>query len=180
MAAGTLRSDNITNIEATPIVALDKKGGCLKVALDEVEVATTNIDDVGDIILCGIVPSNAIITSIKIFNDDLDAHATPTLAADVGLYYSGKGNIVAGVAKTSGTVVDADCFGTAITTLQSANVSGTEVRFEAANIDTIDKEAWEVAGLSADCGGFLYVGLTLTAAAATGAAGGIKVVIQYI
>lgn len=180
MAAGIFRSDNVTNIEATPITIINKKAGDVKMLIDEAEVATTNIDDIGDIILFGPLPSNAIVTSIKLFNDDLDSNGTPTLAADVGVYYSGKGNIVSGVAKTSGTVVSATCIGTAITTLQSANVSGTEVRFEAANIDTIDKELWEVAGLSADCGGLLYIGLTMTAAAATAAAGGIKVVVQYL
>lgn len=180
MAAGTKKSDNITNIETAPISVLDKKIGVQKVMIDECEVATTNIDDVGDIILFGTIPSNAVIKSIKIFNDDLDSHATPTLAADVGLYYSGIGNVVSGVKKTSGQVVSANCIGTAITTLQAANVSGAELRFEAANIDTIDKEAWELGGLSADCGGQLFIGLTLTAAAATGAAGGIKLVVEYI
>jgi hypothetical protein len=180
MAAGTKKSDNITNIEASPIVILDKKIGIVKRLIDEVELAVTNIDDIGDIILFGPLPSNAVVSSIKLFNDDLDTNSTPTLAADVGVYYSGIGNIVAGQPKASGVVVDADCIGTAITTLQAANVSGTELRFEAANIDTIDKELWEVAGLTADCGGDLYIGLTLTAAAATGAAGGVKMVVDYV
>lgn len=180
MAAGTKKSVNITNIELSPITALHKKTGVKKVHIDEVELAITNTDDVGDIILCGIVPSSAVITSIKIFNDDLDAHATPTLAADVGLYYSGNGNIVSGVAKASGDLVDVNCFGTGITTLQAANTSGVDVRFEAADIDTIDQEAWEIGGLTEDCGGTLFIGFTLTAAAATGAAGGLKVVVEYI
>jgi len=180
MAAGTKKSDNITNIETAAISALDKKVARVHQMIDECEVATTNIDDVGDIILFGPIPSNAVITSVQIFNDDLDSHATPTLAADVGLYYSGLGNIVSGVKKTSGTVISATCIGTAITTLQAANVSGVELRFEAANIDTIDKEAWELAGLTEDCGGKLYLGLTVTTAAATAAAGGIKVVVQYM
>lgn len=180
MAAGTKKSVNITNIETNPISVLHKKSAIRRIHIDEVELATTNTDDVGDIILCGVVPSNAVITGIKIFNDDLDAHATPTLAADVGLYYSGNGNIVSGAPKSSGDVLDADCFATAITTLQSANVSGVDVRFEASNIDTIDLEAWEVGGLSADCGGNLFIGFTLTAAAATGAAGGLKVMVEYL
>lgn len=177
----TKKSDNITNIELAAIVPLNQKVGVLKQVIDEVEVAAaTDTNEIGDVILLGPIPSNAVITSIKLFNDDLDTHSTPTIAADVGLYYSGKGNVVAGVAQASGVVIDADCIATAITTLQSANVGGTEIRFEAANIDTIDSEAWQLAGLSADCGGLVYLGLTLTAAAATGANGGIKAVIQYI
>lgn len=177
----TKKSDNITNIELAAIVPLNQKVGVLKQVIDEVEVtAATDTNEIGDVILLGPIPSNAVITSIKLYNDALDTHSTPTLAADVGLYYSGKGNVVAGVAKASGDVVDADCIGSAITELRAAVKTGTEVRFEAADIDTIDKEAWELGGLSADCGGLLYVGLTLTAAAATGANGGIKAVIQYI
>lgn len=180
MAAGTKKSVNVTNITADPLVSLHKKGAVKKVVIDEVEVASTNIDDIGDIILMGPIPSNAVITSLKLFNDDLDSNGTPLLAANVGLYYSGKGNVVDGVRKDYGVVVDADCIGTAITTLQAANVSGAELRFEAADIDTIDLEAWELAGLTSDCGGLLLVGLTVTAAAATGAAGGIKLVVEYI
>lgn len=180
MTASTVYSDNITNIVANPTVSLDKKIGVKKVMIDEIEVATTSIDEIGDVILLGLIPSNAVITSIKIFNDDLDSNGTPALAADVGLYYSGRGNKVAGVAKSLGTVVDADCFASAITSLQAAVVTGSEVRFEAANIDTIDKEAWAVAGLSADCGGQLAIGLTITTAAATAAAGGLKIVVEYL
>lgn len=177
MAAGTKKSVNITNIETKPIAMLNKKVAVQKVLIDEVELAATNIDDIGDVVLFGPIPSNAIIQSIGILNDDLDTHSTPTIAADVGLYYSGPTN---GAGKTSGLVLDADCFATAVTTLQSANVTPAEVRFEAANIDTIDLEAWEVGGLTADCGGDLFIGLTLTAAAATGAAGGVKLVVRYI
>ena len=180
MTAATKKSVNIVNVESNPVSMLARKLGRKRVIIDEVELATTNIDDVGDIILFGPIPSNAVITSVKIFNDDLDSHATPTLAADVGLYYSGIGNFVSGAAKASGVVVDADCIGTAITTLQAANVSGVELRFEAANIDTIGYEAWYLGGLTEDCGGDLYVGLTVTTAAATGAAGGVKLAIDYI
>lgn len=177
MAAGTKKSVNITNIETLPVSMLNKKVGVQKVMIDEVELATTNIDDIGDKILFGPIPSNAIIQSIGIVCDDLDSHATPTLAVDVGLYYSGPTN---GTGKTSGLVLDADCFATAVTTLQAAVVTPTEVRFEAANIDTIDLEAWEVGGLTSDCGGDLFIGLTVTAAAATAAAGGVKLIVRYI
>ena len=177
MAAGTLKSTNITFIEASPRAYLDKMAGVKKVMIDKVAVATTNIDDVGDIILCGVIPTNAKITSLKVFCDDLDSHSTPTLAANVGLYYTGKGS-QAGV-KTSGAVVDADCIGTAVTTLQAASVTGSELRFEADDIVNITKEAWEVAGLSVDPGGEFYIGFTVTAAAATGAAGDLVVQVEY-
>jgi hypothetical protein len=179
MAAGTKYSVNLTNLTATPITILDRKRGVVNSVVDTVEVATTNIDDVGDIILMAAVPSNARLTSVVIYNDDLDAHATPTLAANIGLYYGGN-NVVSGVTKTVGSVISATCIGTAITTLQAANTLGVEHRFEADDIANIGKEAWEVAGLTEDCGGIVFVGLTISAAAATGAAGTISIRVKYI
>lgn len=185
MAIGTKKSDFITNIETSPITKQENFGGIAKVLIDEVEVATTNIDDIGDIIMMGAIPSNAKILSIKLLSDDLDSNGSPTLASNVGLYYL-RNNIVSGVKKASGDVLDVDCFATAITVGQavSAEVTnggkvGYECRFEAADIDTIDKAAWEIGGLTEDCGGWLALGLTLTAAAATPVAGGIKVIVQY-
>ena len=178
MTASTVKSVNITNMEAAPRTYLDKMKGIKQVMVDKIAVATTSIDEIGDIILCGVVPSNAKVTSIKIFNDDLDSNVSPALAADVGLYYTGKGSQAVG-GKSSGTVVSATCIGTAITTLQAANVSGTEVRFEADDIVDLTKEAWEVAGLSADCGGEFYIGFKVTTAAATAAAGDLVVQVEY-
>lgn len=179
MTASTKKSVNVTQIETAPLTELAKKAKSKKVLIDTVEAGTANVDEIGDIILFGPVPSNAVITSIKIFNDDLDSHSTPTLAADVGLYYSGKGS-QSGLGKVSGDVVDADCFATAITSLQAAVVLGSEVRFEVANIDGLGKEAWDIGGLSVDPGSDFYVGLTMTAAAATAAAGTISVQIEYL
>lgn len=177
MAAGTKKSVNVTALETSPRTMLSNKVLNKRLSLDEVEVATTNIDDVGDIILMAPVPVGAVIHRVGIKCDDLDAHATPTLAVNVGLYYSGIGHN--DTTKTSGTVVSATCIATAITTLQAANVNWVDVRNEAADIDTIDVEAWELGGLTTNPGGLFYVGLTVSAAAATGAAGGIKMLVEY-
>lgn len=175
----TVKSTNITNIEASPVVALDGKVGGSYKHIDTISVATTGVDNADDNILIGIVPSNAKITSIKVYNDDLDSNGAPTLAANLGLFY-GINNVVSGVKKTSGDVLDADAFATAVTTLQAANTSGVELRFEVADIANIGQEAWQIGGLSEDCGGMLYIGFDLTTAAATAAAGDISVVIEYI
>lgn len=185
MAAGTKKSVLITNIETNPIVRVENPGGILRVHVDQVEVATTNIDDIGDVIMLGALPSSAKITSIKFFADDLDSNGTPTLAFNVGGYYL-KNNIVSGVAKASGVVVDADNIATAIIVGQAASADvtnvgkvGYECRFEAADIDTIEYPLWQLLGLTEDCGGLLAIGLTVSAAAATAAAGGIKMVVHY-
>ena len=51
MTASTVKSANITNIEAATRVALDKKVGVKKVQIDQIAVATTSIDAVAKIIL---------------------------------------------------------------------------------------------------------------------------------
>jgi hypothetical protein len=177
MTVSTVKSELITDIVADPIVLGDKAIGEVKRVIDKIAVATTSIDEVGDIILLAPIPSNAKIGSIKIFNDDLDSNGSPALAANVGLYYSGKGNGQRGL---TDTVVDADCIASAITSLQAAVVLGSEIRFEAANITTIDKEAWELGGLATDPGGYFYIGLTITTVAATAAAGDIAIIVDYI
>lgn len=180
MTASTVKSTYITNLVASPQTVLPRTAkGRVHCDVDAVEVATTSIDEIGDVILLGLVPSNARVRRLILRNEDLDSHGTPTLAVDVGLYYTGIGH--SDSTKTMGTVVDADAFASAITTLQSANLAGTDVRVEAT--DTIDEclmEAWEAAGLSADCGGQLAVGLTVTAAAATAVAGKVVLEIEYV
>lgn len=183
---GTKKSVNITNRETSPLAILNKKVGLKRVYIDEVELATGDLD-ASDVVLLGVVPSNAVITSIKLFADDLDSNGTPTLAWNVGLYYSGIGNVVSGLAKASGDVLDVDCFATAVTVGQAATADvasvgkvGYECRFEVADIDTIDQEAWEIGGLTSDCGGQLFIGLTASAGAATAVAGGMKILVEYL
>jgi hypothetical protein len=159
-----------TTVEAAPQLQFNRHhGGGLKVFANTVELAATNIDDVGDKVMLLAIPGNARLIDLVIFNDDLDAHATPTLTADIGLYY---GDGVTG--KAAGDVIDVDAFATAITTLQAANTVGVRVGFEALNIDKIGKPLWEIGALTRDPG-LVYIGLNVTAAAATGAAGTVTI-----
>ena len=178
MTATTVKSDNITNVEASPGVVLDKKSGRLKIHHDQMEVAITSEDEVGDIILMCPVPINAVILDVQILNDALDAVAD--LAVDVGLYYSGIGGDQAIDGNVSGTVIDADCFASAATTLQAATKVWTSLRFEADDVADVSKEAWSVGGLSANPGGLVYVGFTVTTPAATDAAGTLVCRVDYI
>jgi hypothetical protein len=180
MAISTVKSELITDLEASPIVVQKGKRGGVNVVIDQDAVPTTSIDEIGDVMLFCPVPSNAVILDVVLYNDDLDSNGSPALAANVGLYYSGVGGSQKKDGNVSGTVIDADCFGTAVTTLQAANVAGTSLRFEADNIINIKKEAWEVAGLTADPGGWFYVGLTVTTVAATAVAGDIVVKVEYL
>ena len=182
MTASTVKSLAITAIETSPRDFTSKiNGGILFPIQDFMTVETTSIDEIGDIILLGKIPSNAIIRDLTLYSTDMDTNGTPTLAADIGLYYSGIGGTQGRLGLTSGVVVDADCFATAVL-LTAANTTGTDVRFEAtgATLDEVFKEAWDLAGLTSDPGGFFYFGLTMTAAAATAAAGKVALVGSFV
>lgn len=177
MAAATFKGTLITNLEAAPILQGDRgqTGNGLKVAFVTEEVGTTAIDEINDIQLLLPLPSGARMLSLVIWNDDLDAHATPTLAVDVGGYY---GNDVVG--QTSGTAIDVNNIASAITTLQAANTTGVEILFEAQDINGIGKPLWEILGLTSNPGGTIYIGMKATAAAATATAGTVTLRALYV
>ena len=109
------------------------------------------------------IPTNASISSIKLFNDDLDSGTTMT--TDVGLY------------DTAIAAVDDDAYASAITDLRDAVKTGTEVAFEARDINTMGQKVWQDAGQSSDPGGYYYVALTFDAAGDT--AGDLSFIIEY-
>ena len=184
MAATTVKSTSITNIEANPPTIQDRKtegARCPYVVMGEIEAATTSLDEANDTILMVPIPSHAVVTSIQILNDDLDSNGTPTLAVDCGLYYSGKDGDQRKDGNTSGTVIDADCYTpTASTELQSANTTWANLLQSPSDVKDLNKEAWSAGGLSADPGGTLYIGLAMETAAATAAAGGIVMKVEYL
>lgn len=180
MAASTVKSENVTIIEGSEDLGLDRKVGTLKSIIDQDAIATTSLDEANDLMLFGPINSNDVILDVLVLNDDLDSNGTPALAVNVGLYYSGIGGTQTLDGNTSGTVIDADCFASAATTLQSANTTWTSLRCEADDIVDVKKEAWEVAGLASDPGGVLYVGIAVTTQAATAAAGDIVVRVDVL
>lgn len=119
-----------------------------------------------DTVMLAPVPTNASIVSIKLFNDDLDSGTTNT--CDVGLY-TADGNV---------TAKDDDCYASAITDLRGAVTTGTEVAFEARNINLMGQKVFEDAGDSTDPGGYYLVGLKFDAAGDT--AGDLSFLITYI
>ena len=69
--------------------------------------------------------------------------------------------------------------GTAITTFRGAVAgAGTDVTFEARAIEKHGQAVWEDAGLSADPGGYLFIGLLFDAAGDTG--GDLSFTIEYV
>ena len=180
----TAYSTELTSFEATPQVMADSgsAGGKVRVWSDTIAAGTGDIDD-NDIIMMAEIPSNAKIKSIKLYNDDLDSNGSPALVTDVGIY---NGNVKFNDTDGSATayaaegVIDRDCYGTLMTTLQAANTAGVEVRYETLGIETVGNFMWEDAGLTSDPGRMLRIALTIETVAATAAAGDITMVVEYI
>ena len=154
----------ITNFEAVPQVknAAHELHGVKRVAQGTIALAAGDLSS-SDTVMLAPVPTNASITSIKLFNDDLDSGSTNT--CDVGIF------------NTEGAVDD-DAYASAITDLRGAVTTGTEVAFEARNINAMGQQVWEDAGASSDPGGFYYIGLTFDAAGDTG--GDLSFIIEYV
>ena len=162
-----------------------KAKGTKKVAIETHAVSATETELADVILMRNIrIPSNAIITDISLYNDDLDSDGSPALVLDIGLA-AGE----AFISTTSGTdtkhavdaVLDADAFVDGSTTGQAATTSWTSQAFDATTFgpDDCDKACWEVLGYDNDPKAVLVLAITCQVAAATGAAGDLAVKVEY-
>ena len=160
-----VNTDLVTNFVAVPQVlnSASQLHGVKRVATGTIALAAGDLSG-DDTVMLAPIPSNASITSIKLFNDDLDSGTTNT--ADVGLY------------NTDLSVVDADAYASAITDLRGAVTVGTEVAFEARNINKMGQKVWQDAGLTSDPALTYFVGIGFPAAGDQ--AGYLSFVIEYV
>ncbi len=165
----TKNSTLVSNFEASPQVAnsVHQSGGRMRVLQGSVALAATDIDN-DDVIMLAPIPVGASVTSIQIAADDLDSGGSPSLAFNVGLY------------QTDGTVKDEDCYASAVTLGQAATAF-TEVAFEARGIEKCGQQVFEDAGDTSRPDDQLFlIGATVSAAAATAAAGDMSFIITYV
>lgn len=153
MAVVAVKSSLITNADAVPAVLNNPRvdGG-----FERIEIATaaiTDTDSIGSTYRMFRVPSNAVMTDLRIYSPDIGT----TTISDIGLYRT---------AKDGGAVVDADFFASAVS-LKDGALNGVDVLHESAvfSIANSGKELWEALSLTADPGVFYDVAFTLTAAA---------------
>jgi sulfate adenylyltransferase subunit 1 (EFTu-like GTPase family) len=138
----------------------------MRIACGTIALAAGDLS-AGDTVMLAPIPTNAAVVSIVLYNDDLDSGTTNT--CDVGLYTS-DGDV---------TAKDDDCYASAITDLRAAVVgAGTEVAFEARNINVMGQKVFEDAGDSTDPNTHYFVGLKFDAAGDT--AGDLSFKITYI
>jgi hypothetical protein len=160
-----VNTDLVTNFVAVPQVlnSASQLHGVKRVATGTIALVAGDLS-ADDTVMLAPIPSNASITSIKLFNDDLDSGTT--LTTDVGIY------------TTAVAVVDADAYASAITDLRGAVKTGTEVAFEARDINKMGQKVWQDAGLTSDPALTYFVGISFPAAGDT--AGDLSFVIEYI
>ena len=160
-----VNTDLVTNFVAVPQVlnSASQLHGVKRVATGTIALAAGDLS-AEDTVMLAPIPSNASITSIKLFNDDLDSGTTNT--ADVGLY------------NTDLSVVDADAYASAITDLRGAVTVGTEVAFEARNINKMGQKVFQDAGLTSDPALTFFVGIGFPAAGDQ--AGDLSFIIEYV
>ncbi len=139
--------------------------GVMRVASGTIALAAGD-QSAGDTAMLAQIPTNASIVSLKIYNDDLDTGTDSTL--NVGLW-SSDGNV---------TAVDADAYASLVTDLRGAVTVGTELAFEARNVNLMGQQLWEDAGVSSDPGGYYLVGLQFAAAGDAG--GDVSWLITYV
>lgn len=153
----------ISNADATPPILTNRAiaGGPKFVALGTVEVAAA--DDDGSVYRLVRVPSNAVLTSVVVFNDAI----TGGTAYHVGFYQT---------AGNGGAVAEVDIIATSVN-LTTASTVGVEVLFEDLNIADIGKRVWEVIGLTSDPQ--RHYDLALNGATVGTAAGTISVRVEW-
>lgn len=149
MAVVAVKSTLITNADATPAVLNSPR---VDGAFERVKVATVAItsgDNTGSVYRMFRVPSNAVVTDLRIYSPDIGT----TTISDIGLY-----------AADGGAVVDANFFADALS-LKDGALNGVDVLHEAAvfTIANSGKELWDALGLTSDPSVFYDVAFTLTA-----------------
>lgn len=185
MAGEQTKTARLTNVENRLNTEARLSRG-KEVTVIESEAITTGELEAADNILYDIkFPSNAIISEIAIYNDDLDSHATPTLTLDIGLAAVEKFTSTTSSSDTihaKDAVLDADLFVDGSTVLQAATTSYTVQAFDATTCgpDDAEKPLWELLGYDNNPQTEFRLVLTFPAASATAAAGDLAVKCKYL
>ena len=155
----TKNTDLVANFEATPQVANSaaELAGVLRTAHGSVELAAGDSTD-NDIVMLAPIPSNAAVPTLFVGSDTFGGSCT----FNVGIY------------QADGTVKDEDVFATSVADAAAL----TDVRYEAADLNTGSNKLWELAGDSEDPGGYYYVAITFNATGGT--AGTLNWNISYV
>lgn len=153
MAVVTVKSAQITNRDATPKVLNNPAITNSRAKKIISKVTVTSGNSIGSVYIFGSIPSNAVVSQLLIYSDDLGT----TTIADFGLYDT---------TANGGVVVDADFFASAVS-LKDGALNGSDITHEAAGafpIASAEMPLWQALGLTSDPCKMYDLAATLTAA----------------
>lgn len=133
-----------------------------------------------------VIPSNALIHSLDLVNEDkLDTNGSPTVTINVGVYNSpnSRGFVDGTTIYKANAVISATCIQSAGIQLQSKNATGINLLdCTQVTLDKADNPVWKLAGLAADPGGDLMIGIAIGTNAATFSAKrvGLRAVLKVV
>ncbi len=163
------------------------RGSKIFKAIVALEIGTDDLVTGGSVVPIIELPSEAIVTSIKAINDDLDSGG-PTLVADIGIWKTKKGISLDDIfANEAGTEeLDIDIYVDGMTALQGEVTTLTEYLGSGDNAVDLDDRFETVrvlAGHTLVSGTMpfkYFLGLKTTVSATTPAAGGVLFEIEWI
>jgi len=157
-------------------------GGNMHQSMDVRACAAGDLNADGDAVILCQVPSNARITSIMVYNDDLDSGTDS--AVNIGVYNGNEQFNDTDASETlyaADAVIDEDAYAAASSVLRTASTNGTEFAFSLSTRKNAPLTAiWEDAGLTSDPGVPLRLAITQTATVSGAAAGDVVMVVQYV
>lgn len=172
----TLKSAQITNMDASPFVQTDAgKGSPAALKMTDGYVTPAAADAAGTKYLMNRVPSYAVVKRLLIASEAQGAGKV-----DVGVYYADDVRYLAGGSANSGVVIDADFFATAVDI--AAKVQPTDITFESGTytFDKWSQPLWQAVGLSADPGGMLDIVATVVTTDVTTGTGKLRLATEYV
>lgn len=156
--------------------------GNVHMSMDVRACAADDLNADGDAVILVQVPSNARITSLRMFNDDLDSGTDSVV--NVGVYNGGEQFNDTDASQTlyaADALISETVYANSLTQLQAANAAGDELAFGRSDRRNAPLQAvWEDAGLTSDPGVPLRIGVTQTATVSGAQAGDLLMVVNYV
>lgn len=143
-----------------------------------VSVSSGDFDADGDVVLLAQLPPNVQVISLKTFNDSLDSGSDT--APNIGIY-----NGPYPFTDSSGTsygpdeLISEQAYASSISSLQSADTTGTEQAFNNRDVANVNNQVWEDAGLPEDPDVPLRIGATQTTSVSGAQDGDLTLIVQY-
>lgn len=178
MAADTLKSLSITNLDATPIVSNATgvgANGYVKDVSDFVTPTAAGLVATTSTYKFLRVPTNIKLKALKL-NADAHLDSSSGLLLDVGAYYSDAAND--GTAQANqGVLISANCFAAAIDFHTAFTEQNALVAFGAAKRN---QPLWKALALAADPGGFFDIVVAVNTAATTAVSNVLQARAEYV